>query len=323
MFTQCRGCGEIFTVSADDLVIAKGQVRCNVCGTVFSALETLSEQPPQEDEDLFLHQSESAPPLLTRSHIQHEPPETPAFVEEAINTAPLLEPVVPEPIEPEDIGPEIIEPEILETEPMVSHVDEAGTVATEQPVFLDQPEEITADDSFMLDDGFMDEVEKKKPAQAPANSRLWLGLSAAALLLLGWQSIAAIRSGSLTLPTHAFSDSICDFLACQEVKKSLDLQAVSLVSRNIRQHPGQDAALIISASMINANKSNRDFPAIEIILSDLDGKPMAMRRFLPQEYLPEDILRSGFISDVLIPISLEISSPGDRAVAFEIDFVQP
>ncbi|WP_395374086.1 zinc-ribbon and DUF3426 domain-containing protein [Marinicella sp. W31] len=318
MFTQCRGCGEIFAVSADDLVIAKGQVRCNVCGTVFNALETLSEQPPQEDEDLFLHQSESAPPLLTRSHIQHEPPETPDFVEETVNTAPLLEPIIPELSEPEQI-----EHESIELQP-----EEIGTVATEQSVYLDQPEldqpeEIIIDGGFMIEESFMDEVPEKKPAQTPANTSLWLGLSAAALLLLGWQSIAAIRSGSLPLPVNSVSDSICDFLACQEVKKTIDLQAVSLVSRNIRQHPGQDEALIISASMINANKKNRDFPAIEIILSDLDGKPMAMRRFLPQEYLPEDILRSGFISDVLIPISLEISSPGDRAVAFEIDFVQP
>ena len=304
MFTQCRGCGEIFSVSADDLVIARARVRCNVCGTVFDALETLSEEAPQEDEDLFLHQSESAPPLLTSSLIHQEieqaPPE---FVEAEENDAPLLEPVIAE--YPQNEHQEV-EP-VIEIEPVLN----------EQQVFLDAPEDFSVDESFIQD------VQEKRQSKQHSNVPMWLGLSAAALLLLGWQSIAAIRGGTLPLPGGTFTDSVCEFLSCEQVKKPIDLKAVSLVSRNIRQHPGQDEALIISASMINANPANRDFPAIEIILSNLDGQPMAMRRFLPQEYLPADILKSGFLNDVLIPVSLEVSSPGDQAVAFQIDFVQP
>lgn len=272
-------------------------MRCNVCGTVFNALETLSEQPPQEDEDLFLHQSESAPPLLTRSLVQHVLSEKPEFVEDDSNEAPLLEPVIVD--------------EAVQQEP-----PDVETVATEQPVFLDEPE------AFIVEDDFMDQDAAEKTVETSSNKTLWLALAAGALLLLGWQSIAAIRSGSLPLPDNSVSDSVCDFLSCQTVKKPLDLQAISLVSRNIRQHPGQDEALIITATMIT-NEHNLDFPAIEIILSDLDGQPMAMRRFLPEEYLASDILRSGFLKDVLIPISLEVASPGEQAVAFEIDFVQP
>ena len=46
MFTQCRGCGEIFRVAVDDLVTASAMVRCSSCGAVFNSLDTLSEYKP-------------------------------------------------------------------------------------------------------------------------------------------------------------------------------------------------------------------------------------------------------------------------------------
>ena len=71
------------------------------------------------------------------------------------------------------------------------------------------------------------------------------------------------------------------------------------------------------------SESCSKFPALEIKLSDLNGQIVAMRRFIAEEYVPVDVLRAGFVANTLIPINLEIVSPGENAVAFEIGFVQP
>lgn len=293
MFTQCRGCGEIFELQADDLVIARGRVRCNVCGQVFDALDTLSEVIPAEDEDLFLHQSESAPPLLTRSLVMDEL-----------------------------IQDELQEPEFLKNKTrsdMPSYGSVKSNTFDSQNTTTNYLNDTQEESLYLQDEPNSDHVS----VESKSNRLLWSSLSVAAMLLLGWQSIAAIRKGTLTFLGKGVSEYVCQWSDCTGVKEPIDLQSISLVSRAIRPHPGQDRALIISASMTNGNADNKSFPGLEIILSDLTGRPIAMRRFQPKEYLSEEILKTGFVGNTLIPINLEINSPGDDAVAFEIDFIQP
>ena len=271
MYTQCRGCGEVFVIEVDHLTHARGHVRCNLCGTVFDGMETLSAQRPHEDEDLLLHDFDNAPPLLTKAyHSMH----------------------VAETVEEELADPGEGLPDFITTEESVSDVP------------------------FV--------AEKRIQKQQPKTSNwVWSGLSMAMILMLLWQAQMAIASGQVTLPEHPLSETLCDWISCSQPQEAVDLNAVSLVSRNIRPHPGRDQALIISASMINANENNQTFPALEIKLSDLDGQIVAMRRFVANEYVPADVMRAGFVANTLIPINLEIVSPGDQAVAFEIGFVQP
>ncbi len=269
MYTQCRGCGEVFVIEVDHLTHARGHVRCNLCGTVFDGLETLSAERPHEDEDLLLHDFDNAPPLLTQAYHSMLVADT---VEEE-----LEEPVVPE---------------------FISAVE--------------SPEDVP----FVAD-----KVQKETQPTSP--TWLWSGLTLVMLAGLLWQAQAAIGTGQLKLPEGEVKETVCELISCQQDAQNVDLDAISLVSRNIRPHPGRDNTLIISASMINGNKDNLEFPALEIKLSDLNGQIVAMRRFVASEYVPSDVLRSGFVSNTLIPVNLEILSPGDNAVAFEIGFVQP
>lgn len=269
MYTQCRGCGEVFVIEVDHLTHARGHVRCNLCGTVFDGLETLSAEKPHEDEDLLLHDFDNAPPLLTQAYHSMLVADT---VEEELEE-PMVPGFVSEVAAPEDV-------------PFVA--------------------------------------EKVNKEHQPTGSNwVWAAMSLMMMIGLLWQAQAAIGTGQLKLPEGELKDTVCAYVSCQSDQQKVDLDAISLVSRNIRPHPGRDNALIISASMINANKDNLDFPALEIKLSDLNGQIVAMRRFVANEYVPSDVLRSGFVSNTLIPVNLEIVSPGDKAVAFEIGFVQP
>ncbi len=255
-------------IDVDHLTHARGHVRCNLCGTVFDGMETLSAAKPHEDEDLLLHDFDNAPPLLTQAYHSME-------VSEAVEE-------------------ELTEPHT--------------------------PDFITAEES-VSDVPFV--AEKRTQQQPKTSNWVWSGLAFVMFVALFWQAQMAIASGQVKLPEHALSDKVCDFLACAKPAESVDLNAISLVSRNIRPHPGRDQALIITASMINANEDNQKFPALEIKLSDLDGQIVAMRRFIAAEYVPADVLRAGFVANTLIPVNLEIVSPGADAVAFEIGFVQP
>ncbi len=256
-------------IEVDHLTHARGHVRCNLCGTVFDGMETLSATKPHEDEDLLLHDFDNAPPLLTQAYHSMLVADT---VEE-----------------------ELEEPQV--------------------PDFVTEEEAMVPDVPF---------VAEKQIQKQPKTSRwVWSGLTVVMVVGLFWQVQQALASGQITLPEHTISDRLCDVMSCAQIQDAVDLNAVSLVSRNIRPHPGRDNALIISASMINANPDNQLFPALEIKLSDLNGQVVAMRRFIADEYVPTDILRAGFVVNTLIPINLEIVSPGEDAVAFEIGFVQP
>jgi len=112
----------------------------------------------------------------------------------------------------------------------------------------------------------------------------------------------------------------CEYAGCQLPLRK-DLDQIQLVSRDIRPHPSVDGALIISATMQNRASFIQPFPVVEIELSDLAGRRIAMRRFLPSEYLEESADPTRGISPgTLLPLVFEVVDPGENAVAFEFSF---
>ncbi|MCX7544532.1 zinc-ribbon and DUF3426 domain-containing protein [Marinicella gelatinilytica] len=286
LYTQCRGCGEVFIIDAEHLTLARGQVRCHVCGTVFDALATLTSEQPLDDEDLLLHDSGHAPPLLTRSfHVD----ETAA----------------------EDADETFLVDDVVATE--FQHLDDDELTDDDTPDFLGVEEK-----PLKADLPYQDAEDTHE------TGRKWWGLMSVVMVAgILWQAQQALADGRLRLPDSQWADRVCDALSCAQQNRPLDLTNISLVSRNIRSHPGRDNALIISASMIKTHSEDQRFPALSISLSDLNGQVIAMRRFKASEYLTADILQAGFINNTLVPITLEIQNPGENAVAFEIGFSQP
>ncbi len=291
LYTQCRGCGEVFIIDAEHLTLARGQVRCHVCGTVFDALQTLTSEQPLDGEDLLLHDDGHAPPLLTRS-FQTEMDEPDITYES--------EPDMAETTSDLESGVDVDDDDDED-----SDADAPSFLGVEEP-------------PLKADLPYHDAVNERASGQ-----KWWLVMSVLMVALLFWQAQAALADGRLRLPDTAWAEKVCDTLSCAEHHRPLDLSKISLVSRNIRSHPGRDNALIISASMINTQSDDDRFPALSIRLSDLDGRVIAMRRFQAEEYLSTDILNAGFMHNTLVPITLEIQNPGENAVAFEIGFSQP
>jgi hypothetical protein len=99
-------------------------------------------------------------------------------------------------------------------------------------------------------------------------------------------------------------------------------EAFQLISRDLHSHPTLAGALILNATFINLAQESLTWPVLELALTDVQGRPVASRRFTRVEYLSgqqdgDDLLGPG----VHVPIWLEIASPGKEAVGFEIKFL--
>lgn len=115
-------------------------------------------------------------------------------------------------------------------------------------------------------------------------------------------------------------DSACAMVGCR-LPLRRDDELLQLASRDIRPHPSEPGALIISATVHNAADFAQPFPAVSITLSDLDEKRIAMRRFRPSEYVSDnDIRDAGLAAGANASIVFEVADPGRNAVAFEFQF---
>jgi len=271
MFTQCRGCGEIFKVVVDELVTASAMVRCSSCGAVFNSLDTLSDYKPQESADLILHEHDNPPPLLTHEYKQ-------SVIQE--------------------IGKKISNKE--ENVRFNAAFDDFE----EEQIFAEKPE-------------FVDDIEEESKENALA---LWMFLTLILFSGLAWQASEGLKDGSLTLSEGELRHKVCGYIDCYVGNENSNLNKIALVSRSIRQHPGRDNALIITAGIINSDENIQTFPALQIKMSNLNGETVAMRRFLPHEYVDRDTMKIGMLPNTLIPITLDLQSPGKNAVTFEVGF---
>lgn len=97
---------------------------------------------------------------------------------------------------------------------------------------------------------------------------------------------------------------------------------VEMIKREVRRHPDAADALLVHAAFINRADFSQAYPVLQITFSDMSGTPIAMRRFKPEEYLPESkVLGDGMLPGEKALAMLELIDPGDRAVSFQFDFM--
>jgi predicted Zn finger-like uncharacterized protein len=168
---------------------------------------------------------------------------------------------------------------------------------------------------------FLAVARPRQRARARSSRSWWLG-SIALVVLLVAQVLYAEREHLLTIPLYrGWADSICNVLGCRVPGSPQSLDGLQLVSRDIRRHPTVDGALLISATLANHADRERPYPVLELRLSDLDERPLAMRRFRPADYLSDSSrISRGMPPGTTLPLEFEVIDPGPSAVAFEFRF---
>jgi hypothetical protein len=81
-------------------------------------------------------------------------------------------------------------------------------------------------------------------------------------------------------------------------------------------------ALLVHATFVNRADFVQAYPVLQVSFSDVSGTPVALRRFGPEEYLPEIALADkGMAPGQQSLVMLEVIDPGERAVSFQFDFM--
>lgn len=115
-----------------------------------------------------------------------------------------------------------------------------------------------------------------------------------------------------------------DFCAVLDCRLSLprEPEKILLTRSEVRSHPAQRGALLVKASMQNRANFRQPYPVLRLQFTDLDGRPLVGRDFLPREYLPDDVnIQAGMPINSDVNLSLELVDPGGQAVSFNFNLL--
>ena len=155
------------------------------------------------------------------------------------------------------------------------------------------------------------------------STRLWtvLALVAAAALFV---QLSAQRFESLSRiePYRSYYSAICPYLGCQ-LPTLVDRSMIKATNLVVRSHPKLKQALMVDAVLQNNADFPQTFPSLDLVFTDLQGKPLAARRFTPEEYLGGEVAgRTNIPVKQPIHISLELVDPGPDAVSYFITIAE-
>lgn len=384
MQTQCPQCHTAFRVSAEQLELAAGKVRCGQCLHIFVASEhfideaaTNSDTPdsPVEIDFSFDNSGFEMPAELFTGEL------SPVEIEVAEIDMPILD-------EPDAYIDETSEEttNTLEASPVLDQEDDiktsipaqgplirsihsplsaANEVWQEQDDTADTVPEAEANLESLTDDKTPspemaaveiapDEEQALTTAQHEDTpdqaipllidtydpSQLYPELGAAPVIErarhTGLYSLAiiALLAGFLLQGTYALRNTLArqpalrplmsDFCASFDCALTLprEPEKILLTRSEVRSQPAQNGVLLVKAGMKNQARFRQAYPILRLQFSDLDGKPLIGRDFMPEQYLPGDVnIKAGMPVNADINLSLELVDPGGQAVSFDFSLL--
>ncbi len=104
--------------------------------------------------------------------------------------------------------------------------------------------------------------------------------------------------------------------------KTRQPEKIKMLSRKVFTHPNQSDALVITGTITNTADQSQPYPYVEAKLLDANNRIIALRRFMPHEYL-ENYEKSQLLgSQQQASIRLKIQDPpGHQAKQFKFSFL--
>ncbi len=338
MITVCPKCALTLAVTAADLRVGQGQVRCGRCAAVFNALAGLTEDffeavDPQRRE--FDPTSTDVAEHVVHSNLQPPLPaptlELPAgnLAEPGIDLSPVVTPLadnatsaaIPaddlpgqDPLPPaandasadtpQSANDDLIDPVVAND---VLEVDVESIVV--QPGQEILPSEETAHLDLDL-----------TPLQASRPRNYWALGSVALALLLGVQAIHHNRSAiaardNLRGPLQSLYGLFGGQLQPQWSPAAFE------VRRRGEMIADSDGAMTLRATVQNTAANSQPLPLLRVVLLDRFGARIGARDLLPGEYLPENVATnlSYLAAGQRVDAEVALADPGPAATSFELD----
>ncbi len=159
--------------------------------------------------------------------------------------------------------------------------------------------------------------------EEPSRGNPWLfrvGMLLLLAVLLGALFAHRARPALYNNPTlRPMLEAGCKLLTCT-LPARVDLDALTMVKRNVYSHPSTPNALVINVSFRNDADFDQQLPLLHMVLSNRVGRTVAQKDFSPDVYLPGwqqgDVIKAKQQLDV----TLEVTDPGRDAQSFEFYF---
>jgi predicted Zn finger-like uncharacterized protein len=299
-FTRCPGCGTIFRVTAEQLALREGQVRCGHCRAVFDANDHVIALDARRSDDVGVPDELAAgrPTITLRSAAALEPvDERPAQPE----ASPVGErPAQPEasPVDERSAEPEPSPVDERGAEPEPSPVDERGAELEPSPTVSiaddalsetsigdAQPEADAPIDVRALDRAGRFEWKPRKPLRE--RPRTLYGAAIVSLLIaFAAQGLFEYRDAlAAHAPvTRAFLRGACHLLGCA-IEPVRDPAALSIEASDLQADPGHRGLLVLSATIRNRAPYTIALPYLELTLTDASDQVVVRRAFAPADYV--------------------------------------
>ena len=300
MLTRCPACETHFRVTTEQLKARSGRVRCGECQHVFSALDSLIEEPvpvfaPLPAEPAVRELPASSPGINaeTPDHLQ-------ARIDEvAFPPAPTLALAEEEPAQTA----------VLPSAAQKPSIEEPAETAEEAEPETTEPAKLSEVDAADWSETFPEPLPP--PRRWP-----WVIGSLVALVAIGLQAALAFRVELATLRPEARPSlvALCDFADCQ-VGLPEKVALVGIEASDL--HPDAERAghLALTATLKNRAPFAQAFPHLELTLTDTADKAIARKVLAPADYLPPKTpLTNGMPPNADIVVGVGVV-PGEMAAS--------
>ncbi|GAB3097007.1 DUF3426 domain-containing protein [Lysobacter terrae] len=149
--------------------------------------------------------------------------------------------------------------------------------------------------------------------------RSWVVAGVLALLLCVQVVLAQREVLAADASWRPLIASVCPVLRCN-VPAWREPTAFTMLQRSVQPKPGERGVLRVSASFRNDARWEQPWPTVLLTLSDMDGRQVGQRAFVPADY------RGSSDNGLIAPgqsatIQLDVVEPAQQVVAFTFDFM--
>jgi predicted Zn finger-like uncharacterized protein len=321
--TRCSACSTVFRISTAQAAAKGGMVRCGQCRNVFNSLDALVRVEDLEVIDEIAVQPAAPPEVDERAPVtatkaggvtgqaeelqEHEPT---VFGFEAEERTIKSEWWLPEPAAKAEARSDELAREPAAGQRVPTRETESQEAATD----LESP-------------SFMKAGKNPRPVRRRARWAFGVLTLIALLGLLGqatylWRDELAARWS----PARAWLTTACEALQCT-VDYPAHLDAITIESAAIKTGGPDLNVYELTALLRNRDVIDVRYPHLELVLTDLQDRPVLRRALRPEDYLSgRDSARSvssGFPAESELPIHVMFELSDLRFTGFRVERFYP
>jgi len=307
MITICPQCHLTLSITAADLRVAQGQVRCGRCATVFNALNYLFEES-SGTEELPAEPAEDAPPpsLSTAEATPGADDGASEDNSEAANE-PFMDPA-------EDLHEAANDSALeLPERPLFQLIEDAAP-APEPELLPESPPETPVENDIAAPAAAPDRFARLYPAAV-----ILLSLALVAQLAHQNRDVLATLP-SVNRPISALYAALGQPLAPNWNVRGYEVRQLGAIA-DTDANANVRGVLTVRATLRNTAAHAQPAPLLRLTLQDRYGNRIASRDLAPLQYGAEE---SAFLDPGgRIEATVRLLDPGSKAVGFELDACLP